>query len=322
METSRLQTLIFLAAVCATAGFAPAADAPRGRPIEYSEPRSERTNSNPAGVMRSSLLDQLEDGFAKPFNTLKPGDSLSGMVLPAPQQSPIVPSSHRPRPANKRSDNYLLPPEELYLSSSLEENFKPVQLTEDGRNVKSLSPTERALRDSYDRARSPILTNQSGLGSGRIGLLGGNPLLSPAQASSLQRALGMESDSTGSKLREMRDALDSREMFGLGNGFGGPKMTPSELMRRDQMMQLYNPNYTPRTPGTLASPGGFSTPYVDSSFYDPPKPTPAAPALAPVVVSPPSVGFAPAFAPPPEPERPAAVLAPATPFMGVPRRNF
>lgn len=322
MDTSRLQTLLSLAAACTLAQFATAADAPRGRPIEYSEPRSERTNTTTSATSRSSLLDQLEGDFAKPFDTIKPGDSLRGMVLPAPQPTPVMLPNHRSRAANRRSDNYLLPAEELYLPAGIEESLKAPQLTEDGRNVKSLTPTERMLRESFDKSHGLLATNQMGFGPGRNGMAGGSPIYSPANPDGQQRTLGMDTDSASSKLRELREAQDAREMYGLGGGFGGPRLTASELQRRDQIMQLYNPNYTPQVPGAIPAPGVFSTPYVDSSFYDPPKAAPAVPVLAPSAPVLPPVNYAPAFAPQPEPEKPAFAPASSSPFMTVPRRNF
>ena len=286
---------------------------------EHGSHEHEGDSCSEGGICPEHNVPGDECGICNPEKIagLKPGESLPDLMLTAPQPPAVPPPSPRARPATKRPDNYLLPPEELYLPT-LEENFKPPQLTEDGRDVKSLSPMERALRDSYDRSRNPLLTNQPGFGPGRGGLLGGNPILRPAQPNAFQRTLGTEADSSAAKLRE---AMEAREMFGLGGGFGGPKLTPLELQRRNQMMELYNPNYTRPEPGALPAPGVFSTPYVDSSFYDPPKAAAVAPAPAPVAVAP-TVNFSPAFAPPPEPSRAAALPAPATPFVTVPRRNF
>src|SRR6266404_8834990 len=67
----------------------------RGRPIEFSDRKSNEvtTNLNQMGSRRDGLR-QLEDDLGKPFQTLSPKSSLDGIFTPPIRQSaaPNVPS--------------------------------------------------------------------------------------------------------------------------------------------------------------------------------------------------------------------------------------
>jgi len=92
------------------------------------------------------------------------------------------------------------------------------------------------------------------------------------------------------------------------------------------LMQIYNNNYVAPVDGTPPTSGGFSTPYVDSSFYDPPKPAPptAAAVFSGSAASEASAAkpYTPAYVPPPPPPQPTARPDPVSPFMNVPKRIF
>ncbi len=339
MVTTSLQRILWLGAIlCATAGGVLAADAPRGRPIEFSEPRNERDNTNVQSLMpgHTTMLDQLEADINRPFKSIIPGNSLNGVMMTDPRPMPPPPmSSARMRELmNRKWDQKYLTPEERFTPKTLEETYKAPELTPDGRNVNSLRPLERHLLKSFNADRAKLATNQMnlmlgpGYGSTDNGAFLPNANgISPSLGTvnplerSLRKTFGMDNESGSARAREARDA---RELFGLGEGFRpNPKLTPSELQRRDAFMQIHNPNYTAPVEGATPGAGLFSTPYVDSSFYDPPKPVPP-----PVATFPGSFGsaansatpYAPSYVPPPAPPAPAP--APVSPFMTVPRRNF
>lgn len=339
MVTTSLQRILWLGALlCATTSGLQAADVPRGRPIEFSEPRDERDATNVQSRMtgRTTMLDQWEADIHRPFKSILPGNSLNGMILtdPRPQPPPALPSARVRDLRNRKWDHKYLTPEELYLPKSLEDAYKAPEITPDGRNVNSLRPMERHLLKSLNADEAKLATNRMnlmlgpGYGNPDGGAFpnpnGGSPAYGTAnpQGNNLRKALGMDNDSTSVRAREARD---TRELFGLGGGFkANPKLTSSELQRREAVMQLYNPNYIAPVEGAAPGAGSFSTPYVDSSFYDPPKPV-ALPPAAPFPGSPASAAtpYAPSYVPPPPaPVKPAPTPAPASPFINVPRRNY
>ena len=339
MVTTSLQRTLWLGALlCATAGGLQAADAPRGRPIEFSEPRDERGATNVQSLMpgRTTLLDQLEADINRPFKSIIPGNSLNGLIMtPQPMPQPTLPSARVREFMNRKREAMYLTPEELYLPKTLEETYKAPELTSDGRNVNSLRPMERQMMKSLDGDRSKLATNQMNtiLGPG-YGNTDGNVFRNPSSLSStygtagsagksLRNLFGMDNDSASARARELRD---SRELFGLGEGFrSNPKLTPSELQNRDAFMQIHNSSYAAPVDGAAPS-GLFSTPYVDSSFYDPPKPV-APPHSAFVSGNAGSAAssvtpYMPSYVPPPAPVQPAPAPAPVSPFISIPRRNY
>lgn len=329
MVIQTLQRGLWLGALLgAWAVVAPAAEPAHGRPIEYSEPRSERGTTNVTTLMprRSTLLDQLESDINGPFKSIIPGSSLNGGIMldsrPLPAPPPPSPRS-RENLNNKRDSLYLTP--EDYAPKPLEEFYKAPELTPDGREVKSLRPLERQIYKSFNPTRTPAATNQAntilgpGYGRNESGLLA-NPngafgTISPFE-NALRKALGRENES---RTREVRD---SRDLFGLGDSYKpAARLTPSEMQHRDAFMEIYNPNHTPTVAGSTPS-GGLFAP--DRSFYDPPKaavmpPAPTVPAnygSSPSAITP----YTPSYTPPPPP--PAAPTTPASPFINLPRRNL
>ncbi|MEY4385821.1 MAG: hypothetical protein RLY20_1104 [Verrucomicrobiota bacterium] len=345
MNVTRLPALILAVAACNGAAFCARADeAPRGRPIEFSTPRSEReTNVASASLSRhKTLLDQLEDDFDRPFKSIVPGNSIGGMLNSGPQlvPPPVLPTQ-RSRNTGKR-DLWMTTPDEM-LPQTTEDALKPPQLTPDGRRLKDVSPWERTLYKSSDSMRAAAMTNRFGVGVGPglgardatgFGAPGVSTLngVNPAVASSLNalstapKQLGQDTDALGSKIRQMQNLRDSQEMFGFGESFKPGKLSSAELQRRETLNKLYNPNYVAPVDGAAPGSGSFATPFgVDSSFYDPPKAAPAValPGLAAGPAASPVAGYAPpAYVPPPAPIEPTRPKERSSPFMNISRRDF
>ena len=332
MVTTSLQRILWLGTLLGVAaGALFAADPPRGRPIEFSEPRDERDATNVPSLMpgHTTLLDQLESDINRPFKSMIPGNSLNGAMMtdPRPMPPPAAPSVRVRELMNRKRDLYLTP-DEMYSTKPLEDAYKAPELTPDGRKVNSLSGLEREIYRTFNPARSALPTNRANTilgpgynhsdgsvfpspGGGRSAFATANPL-----ENALRRSLGMGGDSGADRAREMRDG---RELFGLGEGSrSGQKLTPSERQHRDAFMQIYNPNYSPSASGATPS-GGLFAP--DSSFYDPPKLTVVAPAAAYPANS--ATPYTPNYIPPPAPPVPTTPApAPVSPFMNIPRRNY
>ncbi len=325
--------------LCATLATLHAAEPRRGRPIEFSEPPSERGDTNLPTLMprRSILLDQLESDINHPFKYIIPGNSLNGGIItdPRPLPAPPPPSAHSRDELNRRRDQMYLKPED-YALKPLEELYNVRELTPDGRDVRSLRPMEREIYRAFNSSSSPQATNLApaivgpgygGFGKSEGSLFSGPSYYSPgfnasgAQDSALRRFLGADADSPAARARDARDA---RELFGLGEAYKpANRLTPAEIHHRDSFMQIYNDNYTPTVSGSPSSGGLFSP---DSSFYDPPKPValPSAPAMSvnPAASVSSVTPYTPSYVPPAPAPAPQPAQTPASPFMSLPRRNF
>lgn len=308
----------------------------KGRPIEYANPSftSDDTDSN---LLKpgQSRLGQLESDLSRQFKGLTPGSSLDGLIMPAPLPvpPPSVPSAHSAE-ALKRQDWIYLTPEELMEIRSTQDKFKEPELTADGRDRNSLRPMERAYMDAMNLARESGVTNQmygpSGAqtGLGLPGLVresgfGAAPFtgIPGTGESNWERAMRFGSSFGGSQ--SSSDATDFSK-FNQSPFSSQPKFSESQLRRAEQFMEIHNFSGTPLQTAEPGSPQMFSSPYVNSSFFDTPKPT--LPATSPSlgsslsgVATPVPTISTPVFTPAAEPTRPTP---PPSPFMNISRSGF
>lgn len=330
------QTLRLTAFACVVAGTLSAADVPKGRPIEFSTPRDERGETNkPSAVPgRMSLLDQMEADLNRPLKSLR-GDSLGGVMLTAPQPlpPPVINSPRAKELIERKRDKWYQTPEEMFPIPSLEDASKKYELTPDGRRKSELRPLELRMMEAFNPATPRGLTNQSGailsptFGHSDPGAFPGINSSSPAFGSAPVPGKSMEGlfgEPAGSQ--RARDAIESRQLFGFGQSAQfGSKPSAADLRNRETFKAIIDANYVAPIEGAAPVPGTFSTPYVDSSFYDPPKPaiTPSLPKAMTGSAASPSSTYMPSYVPPaPAPVKPTPPPAPASPFMNIPRRNF
>ena len=120
----------------------------RGRPIEFSRPKSTEvsTNLHQLGTKRDCLR-QLQDDLLQPFGAFGPKSSLDGVLAPAsavptPAAPPIL--SKRAKELQERRKNLIfMSPEDLVPGLSPEEIFKMPQYDKNGQERKKLSPLEQ-----------------------------------------------------------------------------------------------------------------------------------------------------------------------------------
>jgi hypothetical protein len=308
--------------------------------IQYSEPRSNAGATNGAGVLLNpNRLNQIESKLFQPFQGFTPGNSLDGMITPG--QTPVMP----PPPANnqrtreyiqRKQDWMFVKPEEMYQVKSLEDEYKAPALTPDGRKQSEIRPMERRFLeaagqwgpDSATKPPEPGVPGYVNATGGKPGELDGS---SPFRGNlnsyetSLRKAFGMDPESSAARARE------SADRFGIQQNFmPPPKPTAAELQRAEEFKQILDFNNTrPADAGTHAE-GVVSTPYIDSTFYDPPKPalpTPAIPSASTLggtlsggtLGSGASAAWSQPVTPPPPPPK---ASPPPSPFNTGPRRGF
>ena len=301
----------------------------KGRAIEYSEPRNERGITNGTFVSPGqNSLDRMEADLNGPLKTILKGNSLEGMMMPMPQMVPppmLQPVRNREQ-MERRRDQMYLSPEDLYSVKSIEDAYKAPELTSDGRKVKDLRPMERWIMQTIESGSGggtnqpnggPVTGSAFMDGKDGLGTVNGRPDYLKKE---LLKVFHLDADSVAKERA-------SSELFGLGTGFGQEqKVSPAEMQRRDAFMEMMDPNYA-KTPEDVARSGGaFATPYVNSSFYDPPKQVvaPASTAFtSPSTVAAPAADlWKSSFVQPPPAPKPVAPPAPTTPFINIPHREF
>lgn len=314
------------------------ADGEPMRPIEYSAPKETRGLGTSGSLLPGhSPLDQLESDLNNPLKAPLSGNSLGGMIMatPPPVPPPAVENPKLKQLIQKQEDWMFLNSDEVFSIKSPDDQYKPEELTPDGRKRSSLRPMERRILDIFS-GNNLAQTNVTGAGTafGSSPFDGNNndpAALSPVEKS-IRRAFGL--DTSGSAGRA---SVDAANFFGFNNGYKPPaKLSDAELQRAEDFKKILDFNNTrPDVTAPLAD-SPFASPYVDSSFYDPPKPT------APVLTPTPSAAangnslngslsentvttpwWSPATQPtPPTPPPARAMPAPVSPFMNIPRRNF
>lgn len=322
---------------------ASAADSSWGRPIEYSEPRDDHGKINPDSLSPGrTRLDQLESDLNSPFKSLQSGSSLDGLMMTAPRPlpPPAVQSPKVKALINQKRDSIFLKPEEIYSLKAFEDQYKAPELTPDGRKMDDLRPMERRMLEALDANQTPFSTSPDNANNypgynpynGKT-VLGSDPT---GAGSTFERSLRSLFGTDTGLSADRSISRDAADFFGLNNNGFKPatKPTTSELQRRDAFMQIVNPNYTAPVAGAAPVNGGFSTPYVDSSFYDPPKMEAPKAVVAPAqplggglngstLGSGAVPSWSPSYTPPPPPVRVSpAPQVPTSPFMSIPRRTF
>jgi hypothetical protein len=300
-----------------------------GRPIQFSEPRSERVNTNLNRLGQGlSGLDRLESDLNKPFQFMTPGDSMKGRFLnaPLPVPPPVVNSSRVKELIDRKRDYPFMTSEELFQVQDPAERFKAPELTSDGRDRKSLRPMERAL---LDEANATSVTIPSP--TDRLNRMPGNPYSQMGQTMpgtangnlgnldrELKNLLGFESNS-GSDNAAKRPAED---FFSYGESSlpTASRRTPSQIQRIEEFKKLYDFNNTLPGGTTPADVSKYANPYVDRSFYDL-SAKPAMPAANAGFTSRTITETAPAYTPPAV-TPPPVYTPPPSAFPSVPKMNF
>ena len=119
---------------------------PRGRPIEYSEPRSDEVTTNLHQLtIKEDGVKELEEDLYQPLRSFTPQSSLDGVAAPLPP-SPAPPAiqSKRAKELLERRKNWIFArPEDLVAEPTLEEILKTPEYGKDGREKKQTPALER-----------------------------------------------------------------------------------------------------------------------------------------------------------------------------------
>jgi hypothetical protein len=330
---TRLFTRAILFALLIQTGSVVPSLAQGGRPIQFSEPRSDKVNTNLNRLGQGlSRLDRLESELSRPFDFIAPGNSMQGgfLAAPLPAPPPVVNNPRVKELIDRKRDLPFMTPEEIFQIESPEARYKAPELTPDGRDRNTLRPMERVLLDrdvNLDPGRNFTHPGSNpNAPNDRFQDANENPNL--RGSSDLERNLRNLVGHSSPFDNNNNSSRSTADFFGLGENQAQKfnKRTDSELQRIEQFKQLYD--FGTRPEGVSAADASrFSNPYLESSFYDPPRamaPAPSSLAGGSSAAGASIFGGAPsAYTPPSPAPAPAPVRTPApSPFMSVPKRPF
>jgi hypothetical protein len=183
---------------------------PRGRPIEYSDPRSDEVTTNLHQLtIKKDGVKELEEDLYQPLRSFTPQSSLDGVAAPLPPSTapPAIQSKRAKELLERRKNWIFMRPEDLIAEPTLEETLKTPEYGKDGRELKPVPTLERY----YER----IATKRPA--ANRPDQLKDDDLFGPLRKSSPsdETAARGESD-LPSGLKESAQALKS--LFGLDAG--------------------------------------------------------------------------------------------------------
>jgi len=230
-----------------------AADQPRGRPIEFSDPKSSEitTNLNQLTGRRGGLRD-LEDDLTKSFQqTFSSGGSLDGVVVPPVRSGPGPGQNKKVKEVLERKKNWAFRnPEDLTSGPTAEELFNLPEYGADGKEKKPRSSVESYF-ERLDHDRQGALGKRDREGAGD------KPFAAIREAVNLQD----DAESKNEVLREIKDSdrsmlrfFDSRpggsmpvpesprstwsDIFGLGETRSIDQLDAQKLYEKANMNQF------------------------------------------------------------------------------------
>ena len=128
------------------AGNAQTGSKERGRPIEFSLPKSDEVTTNLQQLTsKKDSLKQLEEDLYKPLQSFRPESSLDGVVLPPPRTASATPiPSKRVKELLERRKNWVfMNPEDLVNEPTVEDVLKTPEMGPDGQQQKESPAIER-----------------------------------------------------------------------------------------------------------------------------------------------------------------------------------
>ena len=250
-------------------GKAQAGGKERGRPIDFSLPRSDEVTTNLHQLTsKKDSLKQLEEDLYKPLESFAPQSSLDGVTAPPPRapSTPAIQSKRLKELLERRRNWVFMTPEDLLAAPTIEDILKTPQHEPDGQEKKQLPTLERY----FER-----LSNKRG---GSVNLLQskGEDLFGPASKSKPGEDVAERDDSNlPNGLRESAEALkqlfqrresdspfaQSEKRRNLVDTFGvsGETLSKEQVQAHKKFMDDYNALLDPTWhPPAVATPNAFS----------------------------------------------------------------
>jgi hypothetical protein len=242
-----------------------AAGRQRGRPIEFSAPRSDEVTTNLHQLTnKKDGLRQLEEDLYKPLQSFAPKSSLEGVVAPSVRPSaPSVIQNKRVKELLERRKNWVfMTPEDLLGGPTVDEILKAPQFETDGQEKQDLPSFDRY----YQRlaAKRPVANRPNPAEE--------DELLSTARELDPQEDLAFPDDSdlptglreSADELKRLFDPAGSDSPFARAAthgtfsdtfGLGANTLSKEQLRERKEFMDEYRSFVDPTwRPPAVATP--------------------------------------------------------------------
>lgn len=221
----------------------------RGRPIEFSEPRSDgvTTNLHQLSIKKDGLKEMEQDIYL-PSPSFTPQSSLDGVAAPAPPRpvQSVIQSKRAKELLERRKNWVFMQPEDLLSEPTLEQILQSPEYGKDGREKNSVPALERyyerlatkrpaanhadqlQAEDLFGPAKKPT-SNAETAGRDDSDL----PSALKQSAQTLKTLFGLDA---GGDLSARGETLSS---FSDPFGLGGNTLTKEKLLEHDKLMDAY-----------------------------------------------------------------------------------
>jgi hypothetical protein len=233
----------------------------RGRPIEFSLPKSDEVTTNLHELTsKKDSLKQLEEDLYKPLESFSPKSSLDGVLVPPPRtpSAPAIQSKRVKELLERRKNWVFMSPEDLVSAPSVEDVLKTPQLGPDGQEKKELPTIERYYNRLSNKRVEP--DNPLQFKNKSEDLFG-----TPSKADSRDERVPQEDSIIPSGVRESAQALnqlvesdrsdirfsrvathgDLSDIFGLGNQPLSKEQTQEHKKLMDDFRSVVDPSWHP-----------------------------------------------------------------------------
>ena len=260
------------AAVLAVSGLlvcsAQAGGKERGRPIEFSVPRSDEVTTNLHQLTsKKDGLKQLEEDLYQPLQSFGPRSSLDGVAAPPPRApaAPVIQSKRVKELLERRKNWVFMSPEDMLATPTVEDILKTPQFGPDGQEKKDLPALERY----YQRLATRRVGVNNPMQSKNEDLFG-----TPGKSNSRDERAPHEDSNLPSGLRESAQELtklfepgnsDSpfaqgathgslSDTFGLGNNTLSKEQMQEHKKFMDDYRSIVDPSWHPPAVATPGNP--------------------------------------------------------------------
>jgi hypothetical protein len=231
----------------------------RGRPIEFSLPKSDEVTTNLHQLTnKKDSLRELEEDLYKPLQSFSPKSSLEGVTVPPPRTPSTSPiQSKRVKELLERRKNWVfMSPEDLVDAPTVEDVLKTPQIGPEGQEKKQLPTFERY----YDRLSNRRVEPDNPLKPKNEDLFG-----TPSKSNARDERIPQEDSIIPTGVRDSMQTLnkmvesdrndgrflraathgDLSDPFGLGNQTMSKEQTQEHKKLMDEYRSVVDPSWHP-----------------------------------------------------------------------------
>jgi hypothetical protein len=242
----------------------------RGRPIEFSVPRSDEVTTNLHQLTsKKDGLKQLEEDLYQPLQSFSPRSSLDGVAAPPPRApaAPVIQSKRVKELLERRKNWVFMSPEDLASAPSAEDVLKAPQIGPDGQEKKELPAIERyyhRLSNKQAESDNPLqfkdksedLFGMPRKSDSRDERVPQEDLIIPSGVRESAQSLNklVESDRSDGRFYRAAPHGDSSDIFGLGTQPLSKEQMQEHKKFMDDYRSIVDPSWHPPAVATPGNP--------------------------------------------------------------------